>query len=54
MGSIQLFFAFDKFRFLFCEVNKLVQGFLVHMTVLLQLLVTLIQLLEQLQYITKQ
>ena len=41
-------FLLMSFFFLVGEVNELVQGLLVHVTVLLQLLVRLVQFLEQL------
>ena len=46
--SVQLFLSFDQFFLLVREVDKLVQSFLVHMTVPLELHVTLLQLLEEL------
>jgi len=46
--SIELLLAFDEFGLLLGEVDELVEGLLVHVAVLLQLRITLIQLLEQL------
>jgi hypothetical protein len=48
MSAIELLFALDQLLFLVGEVNKLIEGFLVDVAVLLQFGVTLIQLLEQL------
>ena len=47
--AVQLLLPFDEFFLLVGEVDELVQGLLVHVTVLLQLLVRLVQFLEQLQ-----
>jgi hypothetical protein len=49
MGSVQLFFSLDEFRFLFSEVDKLIEGFLVNMAVFLKFSITLIQFFKQLK-----
>lgn len=48
VSTVQLVLALDQLFLLFREVDKLVQSFLVDMTVLLQLRVALLQLSEQL------
>ena len=48
VSSVQLFLSFDQLLLLVGEVDKLVQSFLVHVAVALELHVTLLQLLEQL------
>lgn len=48
VSTVQLVLALDQLFLLLREVDKLVQSFLVDMTVLLQLRVALLQLSEQL------
>lgn len=48
VAAVQLVLALDELFLLLGEVDKLVQSFLVDVTVLLQLGVTLLQLAEQL------
>lgn len=48
VSTVQLILALDELFLLLREVDKLVQSFLVNMTVLLQLRVALLQLSEQL------
>lgn len=48
VSTVQLILALDQLFLLLREVDKLVQSFLVNMTVLLQLRVALLQLSEQL------
>ena len=49
MRSVDLLFSLDEFVFLIGEVDELIEGLLVHVTVFLQLSVALVQLLEQLR-----
>ena len=49
ISTVDLLLPLDEFLLLVGEVHKLVEGLLVDMAVLLQLSVTLVQLLEQLQ-----
>lgn len=49
VAAVQLILPLDELLFLLRKVDKLVQGLLVDMTVLLQLCVALFQLAEQLQ-----
>ena len=45
---VEFFFPFHQFFFLLREVNKLIQRLLVHMTVLLEFFITMMQFLPQL------
>ena len=50
MRAVQLFLSLDELFFLVGEVDVLIERFLVDVTVLLQLLIALIQLLEELKH----